>query len=106
MKLNELFNNVPAIEISGLAIDSRKVQKGDMYFCLEGLVNDGHSFVAQAVSNGALCIIHSKELADMPQGAVYIRVQDVNAVLNEVASRFYGHPSRHLRMYGVTGTNG
>lgn len=106
MKLNQLFNNVPAIEISGLAMDSRKVKKGDMYFCLEGLVNDGHTFAASAVANGAICVIHSKDLEKMPQGAVYIKVKDVNAVLNEVASRFYGEPSKHLRMYGITGTNG
>lgn len=106
MKLNKLFNNVPAIEISGLAIDSRKVKKGDMYFCMEGLVNDGHTFAASAVENGAVCVIHSKDLEKMPQGAVYIKVKDVNAVLNEVASRFYGNPSHVLRMYGITGTNG
>lgn len=106
MKLNELFSDVPAIEITGLAIDSRKVKKGNMYFCLEGLINDGHSFAASAVENGAVCVIHSKELEHMPDGAVYVKVKNVNSVLNEVASRFYGHPSRHLRMYGVTGTNG
>ena len=96
MKLNKLFNNVPAIEIRGLALDSRKVKKGDMYFCLEGLVNDGHNFVGSAVANGAICIIHSKDLSVMPQGAVYIKVKDVNAVLNTVASRFYGEPSKKL----------
>ncbi len=106
MKLNQLFNDVPPIEISGLAIDSRKVKSGDMYFCLEGLVNDGHAFASAAVAAGALCVVHSKDLPEMVQGAIYIKVQDVNAVLNEVASRFYGHPSHHLRMYGVTGTNG
>lgn len=78
MKLNELFSDVPAIEITGLAIDSRKVKKGNMYFCLEGLINDGHSFAASAVENGAVCVIHSKELEHMPDGAVYVKVKNVN----------------------------
>lgn len=42
----------------------------------------------------------------MPDGAVYVKVSDVNKVLNEIASRFYGNPSRTLTMFGVTGTNG
>ena len=54
MKLNQLFGSVPAIEIGGLAIDSRKVKPGDMYFCLEGMVNDGHAFAADAVQAGAV----------------------------------------------------
>ena len=106
MKLNQLFGSVPAIEIGGLAIDSRKVKPGDMYFCLEGMVNDGHAFAADAVKAGAVCIVHAKDLDEMPEGAVYVKVSDVNKVLNEVASRFYGNPSHVLTMFGVTGTNG
>ena len=106
MKLNQLFGSVPAIEIGGLAIDSRKVKPGDMYFCLEGMVNDGHAFAADAVKAGAVCIVHAKDLDEMPEGAVYVKVGDVNKVLNEVASRFYGNPSHALTMFGVTGTNG
>lgn len=106
MKLDEIFDQVPPIEISGLALDSRKVEKGNMYFCLNGMVNDGHAFVDQAVQNGAVCIVHSKDLEHMRDGAVYVKVADVNTVLNQVASRFYGHPSRRMRIFGVTGTNG
>ena len=106
MKLNQLFGSVPAIEIGGLAIDSRKVKPGDMYFCLEGMVNDGHAFAADAVKAGAVCIVHAKDLDEMPEGAVYVKVSDVIKVLNEIASRFYGNPSHVLTMFGVTGTNG
>ena len=76
MKLNQLFGSVPAIEIGGLAIDSRKVKPGDMYFCLEGMVNDGHAFAADAVKAGAVCIVHAKDLDEMPEGAVYVKVGD------------------------------
>lgn len=66
----------------------------------------GHAFAADAVKAGAVCIVHAKDLDEMPEGAVYVKVGDVNKVLNEVASRFYGNPSHALTMFGVTGTNG
>ena len=83
MKLNQLFGSVPAIEIGGLAIDSRKVKPGDMYFCLEGMVNDGHAFAADAVKAGAVCIVHAKDLDEMPEGAVYVNLEQ-----NEIRTAF------------------
>ena len=45
MKLSVMFEHAPDLEITGIASDSRQVQPGDMYFCMEGLRNDGHQFV-------------------------------------------------------------
>lgn len=106
MKLSQMFENAPAIEIHGIASDSRQVQPGDMYFCLEGLVNDGHAYVEQALEQGAICIVHSKELETMHDGIAYIKVHDVNATLNIIASKFFGYPSRAMKIFGITGTNG
>lgn len=106
MKLSVMFEHAPDLEITGIASDSRQVQPGDMYFCMEGLRNDGHQFVDQALANGAKCIVHRKDIDTSKQGAAYIKVKDVNQTLNVIASKFYGYPSRHLKMFGVTGTNG
>lgn len=106
MKLSEMFDQAPALEISGIASDSRQVKAGDMYFCLEGLRSDGHEFIPQAIAQGANCIVHSKELQDMEDGIAYIKVSDVNHTLNVIASKFYGYPSRTLKVFGITGTNG
>ncbi len=106
MKLSELFENAPEIEIKGLCTDSRKVQQDDMYFCMEGMTFDGHQFVESAIEKGAICIVHSKDIESMHKGIAYIKVEDVNRTLNRVASKFYNHPSHQLKVFGVTGTNG
>lgn len=108
MRLSKLFKNAPTTNVSGLCFDSRKVKKGNVYFCLPGIMHDGHEFIPQAVENGAICIVHSKELTkdQMPEGAIYIRVDDVTDAMNQVARIFYSKPSDKMMMYGVTGTNG
>ncbi|MEG2544100.1 MAG: UDP-N-acetylmuramoyl-L-alanyl-D-glutamate--2,6-diaminopimelate ligase [Longicatena sp.] len=106
MKLSNLFENAPDIEITGLCIDSRKAKQQDLYFCMDGMVHDGHEFIDDVIDKGVKCIVHSKPLAQMKKGIAYIQVEDVNRTLNRVASLFYGHPSRHMTMFGVTGTNG
>lgn len=108
MRLSKLFKNAPTTNVTGLCFDSRKVKEGNVYFCLPGIMHDGHEFISQAVKNGAICIVHSKELTkdEMPQGAIYIRVDDVTDAMNQVARIFYSKPSDKMMMYGVTGTNG
>lgn len=106
MKLNELVQGAPEIEISGLSSDSRSIQKGDMYFCMEGMNFDGHSFVDEVVEKGAAAIVHSKDLADMKRGVAYIKVDNVMKALNQIASRFNGSPSSNMQVFAVTGTNG
>lgn len=106
MRLSKMFKDAPTVNINGLCFDSRKIKPGDMYFCLPGLTYDGHDFIDQAVEKGALAVVHSKPLSEKPAGAVYIRVDDVNAAMNQAARIFYSRPSDKLLMYGVTGTNG
>ncbi|MGN1344301.1 MAG: UDP-N-acetylmuramoyl-L-alanyl-D-glutamate--2,6-diaminopimelate ligase [Traorella sp.] len=106
MKCSDLFTNAPDIEIKTLFYDSRnKVEKG-MFFCMDGLVYDGHQFISQAIENGAVCIVHHHEVLEKQKGIVYIRVEDVSDTMAKVASRFYDYPSNKLKIYGVTGTNG
>lgn len=62
MRLSKMFKDAPTVNIKGLAFDSRKVKEGDMYFCLPGLTYDGHDFITQALDNGALAIVHTKEI--------------------------------------------
>ena len=106
MKLTELFDNVPDIEIESLMSDSRKKKPNSIFFCEKGMMFDGHRFVDQAIENGAKVIIHSEPLRNTKDGIVYIRVKNVNVAFNQIADKFYGHPSHKLEMYGVTGTNG
>ncbi len=106
MNLQELFDNVPSIEIRNLMADSRKVRPDSIFFCVQGMMFDGHRFVDQAIENGARVIVHSEPIANKNPDVTYIRVKDVTAVFNKVADAFYGYPSHKMRVYGVTGTNG
>lgn len=106
MKLSTLFKDAPEIEISGCCIDSRIAQKDEIYFCMNGLVHDGHSFIDEVIAKGVKCIVHHLPLKNMKKGIAYIQVDNVNKTLNRIASQFYETPSKKLKMFGVTGTNG
>jgi UDP-N-acetylmuramoyl-L-alanyl-D-glutamate--2,6-diaminopimelate ligase len=105
MLLSDLFNCRENVAITGVAMDSRKVRPGDIFFCIRGLEADGHDFVRQAVKAGAAAIVYSDELEKL-DGAAFIRVDDTVAELNRVCDVFNGHPSSRMTMFGVTGTNG
>lgn len=106
MKCSDLFLNAPDIEIKTLFYDSRKKVENGMFFCMDGLVHDGHEFISQAIQNGAVCIVHTREIQDKQKGIVYIRVENVSDVMASVAARFNHYPSKKMKIYGVTGTNG
>jgi UDP-N-acetylmuramoyl-L-alanyl-D-glutamate--2,6-diaminopimelate ligase len=91
------------IEVNGLAYDSRRVKKGDLFFCISGFSTDGHNYAASAVENGAAALMVTRNLdLDVPQ----ILVSDDRKAMADIACEFWGHPSRKLKTVGVTGTNG
>ncbi|MDR2245085.1 MAG: UDP-N-acetylmuramoyl-L-alanyl-D-glutamate--2,6-diaminopimelate ligase [Treponema sp.] len=92
--------------VTGLEYDSRRVRPGSLYFALPGLHADGHAFIPAALAAGASVIVHQAPLPEYREGAVYIRVKDSRFAMSPVADAFYGHPSRHLAVIGVTGTEG
>ena len=97
-------------EITGLTDDSRRVSPGWLFVAVKGTQSDGHRFLAQAVAAGAGAIVvetgrvSGETLASI--GIPVIQVGDSRRALGLLASRFYGDPSRRLKMIGVTGTNG
>lgn len=106
MKLSEIFNNAPEIEITSLVTDSRKVVDDSMFFCLDGFMTDGHKYIEQAIANGAVCIVHSKDIENYDECVTYVKVESVVDTLNQVVAKFYHYPSEKMKVFGVTGTNG
>ncbi len=106
MLLSKLFAKAPDLEIQNLMMDSRQTCEKSIFFCLKGMMNDGHKFIAQAVTNGAVCVVHSDPVDNYIENVVYIRVDNVVEVLNTVAAQFFGNPSEKMTVIGVTGTNG
>ncbi|MED4585993.1 UDP-N-acetylmuramoyl-L-alanyl-D-glutamate--2,6-diaminopimelate ligase [Brevibacillus choshinensis] len=92
-----------SMEITGLTADSRQVKPGYLFVCLTGYTVDGHSYAAQAVQKGAVAVLSEKDL-DVP--ATIVRVPDTRRAMAMLADRFYGSPTRELKLIGVTGTNG
>jgi len=107
----------PAVAVTGVAYDSRRVDPGCAFFCVRGFVEDGHRFIPEAAGRGAAVIVVEGEAglemarrtmgSSAPgQGPVLVAVPSVRAAMGRAAANFYGNPSRKLRVIGVTGTNG
>ena len=79
MKLSALFDNAPDIEIENLMVDSRDVLPNSIFFCIKGMIHDGHRYVNAAVKNGAVCVVHSEDIKRNNANVVYIKVRDVIA---------------------------
>ena len=93
--------------ISGLAIDSRRVAPGNLFFVLPGLHADGASFIDEAVSRGAAAVITAAKLPALPPARVtFVQVAHARATLAAVAQRYYKFPDRDMSVVGVTGTSG
>lgn len=92
------------VSFSGVAIDSRKVQAGDLFLCLPGLTVDGHNYAAQAASKGAVALIVEKWLDDvaLPQ----LKVTNARVAMAIVSNVFFEYPSHKMGVIAVTGTNG
>ncbi|MEA9588903.1 UDP-N-acetylmuramoyl-L-alanyl-D-glutamate--2,6-diaminopimelate ligase [Xanthomonas sp. WHRI 10064A] len=95
------------VQVSGLVMDSRAVRAGDAFVAIAGFGAHGLGFVEQARANGAVAVLFEPPApADLPAPADAIAVPGLRARLGSMADQFHGHPSRTLRMVGVTGTNG
>ncbi len=97
-------------EVTVITADSRAVVPGALFVAVRGVHDDGHRFLQDAVARGAVAIAGDVRTAvenvDGPPGLVKILVADARPWLGRVAARWYGDPSHHLGVVGVTGTNG
>ena len=94
------------VAVGRLEFDSRKVVPGTLFFATRGTQADGHAYIPAAVAAGAAAVVCEERPAERPAGVTFVQVPDSTVALGQVASAFYGHPSRRLKLVGVTGTNG
>ncbi|MBQ4146702.1 MAG: UDP-N-acetylmuramoyl-L-alanyl-D-glutamate--2,6-diaminopimelate ligase [Prevotella sp.] len=93
------------IDITGINIDSRKIQPGHLFVAIKGTQTDGHVYIEKAIQLGAVAIL-CEDLPTACEGATYIQVASTEDVVGKVATLFYGDPTSKLKLVGVTGTNG
>ncbi len=90
--------------VVGVAIDSRRVKPGYVFVAIPGSTSDGHNFIGDALSRGAVAVVG--ERSDLTVPVPYFRVPSSRVAAAEIAAAYYGYPSEDLTTVGVTGTNG
>lgn len=90
--------------VNDLQMDSRSVQKGDVFIAIQGVDLHGLSFLSQAIERGAVAVLSDRSIPACPVPCMVIN--DLKAQLGQLADAFYGQPSRKLAVLAVTGTNG
>lgn len=111
MKLLELLQYVHGIvpsefkdvTIHSIENDHRQITNGSLFICIKGYTVDGHDFARAALENGAVAVVSERHL-DLPVPVIVVK--DTKRAMAVLADTFYGQPSHHLQMIGITGTNG
>lgn len=94
------------IDIASLHVDSRAVKAGGCFIAIKGTETDGHTYIDVAIANGAIAIVCQQMPAIYTEGITYVQVENSAVAAGFISHRFYGEPSAHLKLVGVTGTNG
>jgi UDP-N-acetylmuramoyl-L-alanyl-D-glutamate--2,6-diaminopimelate ligase len=113
MQLKQLINELAPLrvegpldrDVAGITYDSRRVTPGMVFVAIPGQKEDGHEFISTAIDRGATAIICEKN-GFASQRATKIKVSDAREALARAAASYYQHPSRRLKVIGITGTNG
>ena len=93
-------------DITGVNIDSRRIQPGHLFVAIKGTQVDGHSFIKKAEELGAAAVLCEEMPAEQTEGVTYVQVASTEDAVGHVATLFYGDPTSKLKLVGVTGTNG
>lgn len=102
------YADAPAIPVHGISSDSRRLQRGDLFLAVQGATSHGLDYIGQAIEAGVCAVAWDTSTGTEPAdvGVPLIGVDGLMNSVGEIANRFYGQPSEHLDVIGVTGTNG
>jgi len=112
MLLNQIVKQVtsnneqfPNVQVNGLSLDSRTIEKGNLFVAIPGIDLDGHDYIQQAIKKGAVAVItNGRDVGKLP--VPQIKVANPRRAASIIAADYYGHPTRELTVIGITGTNG
>ena len=96
------------LEISGVKLDSRKVEPGDLFVCIKGAVFDSHTIAADVAKAGAVALVIQDpiDMAVIPSEVAVLHVENSRYALACLSAAWFGHPARELTTIGITGTKG
>ena len=101
----EIVKGTDEVNINNIQYDSRSIEKGDLFFAIQGYNTDGHKYIPTAYEKGAIAIIYDKDMDNLPE-CTMVKVKNSRKAMAKVSSNFYGNPKDKLKIIGVTGTNG
>lgn len=112
--LKDILYGVPIEQVEGstniaieqVAFDSRHVAQLSVFVAVRGTKVDGHDFIDQAIADGASAVVCESMPDRFREGITYVRVRDAAEALALLAAAFHDHPSKRLKLVGITGTNG
>lgn len=114
MQLSQLLKDIKVLETEGatdvevlsLELDSRKVENGALFFAVKGTAADGHAYIPKALEKGAVAVV-CQQIPDVrPEGVAFVKVENTEKIVGQMATMFFGNPTEKLTLVGVTGTNG
>lgn len=94
------------IAITSMSVDSRSIEKHSLFVAVRGTSTDGHKFISDVISKGAIAIICEEFPEELNDKITYVKVRDAATALGTMSSNFYDDPSTKLKLIGITGTNG
>jgi UDP-N-acetylmuramoyl-L-alanyl-D-glutamate--2,6-diaminopimelate ligase len=94
------------VEVNDIQIDSRLIKSGGCFVAIKGVFHDGNQFIDTAIENGATSVVCVEMPSVLVEGITYVMTTDAAVAAGIMAHAFYGEPSLHLKLVGVTGTNG
>ena len=113
-KLSQLLTSVNPLQVVGntdiditdVINDSRQAREGVLFIAVKGVAVDSHRFIGDVAAAGARAIVCEDMPQTMDPSVTYIQVENSVIALAHLADEWFDHPSRTLRLVGVTGTNG
>lgn len=94
------------VAITAISFDSRKIEKDSLFVAIRGTQSDGHRYIDDTISKGAIAILCEEFPENIQEKITYVKVKDASLALGIAAGNFYDNPSEQIKLVGVTGTNG
>lgn len=106
MTVQELFKGIAPIAddtvVAGLTCDSRRVEPGYVFVCIEGTAVDGHKFACAAEKAGAALVVTQRPIGLSRE----LTLPSTRRAWAQLCANWFGNPAEQLHLIGITGTNG
>ena len=103
-RLRDLYDIDSDVEVTGISMNSKEVEKGNIFVCTMGVTADRHDYIDDAIEHGAVACVVSKDVGE--KKVPLIKVEDTNYEFPRLCQKYYDYPDEDLKIVGITGTDG